>query len=89
MNYGEFGGQYVPKELKERLNEIEREFKKITKDEEFKKEYIYYLKQYVGRPTPLYLAKKYKKEDCIIVNLSGRGDKDIENIFNIAGGFKL
>lgn len=57
MNYGEFGGQYVPQELKEKLNEIEREFKKAIKDKEFIKEYKYYLKQYVGRPSPLYYAK--------------------------------
>jgi len=61
MNYGEFGGQYVPQELKEKLNEIEREFLKITKDEEFNKEYLYYLKQYVGRPTPLYFAENLTK----------------------------
>ena len=57
MNYGEFGGQYVPQCLRERLNEIEREFKEAKKDKEFRKEYLYYLKQYVGRPTPLYFAK--------------------------------
>ena len=57
MNYGEFGGQYVPQELKEKLNEIETEFLKAKENEEFKKEYLYYLKQYVGRPTPLYYAK--------------------------------
>ena len=57
MNYGECGGQYVPQELKESLNEITKEFKKAIKDENFKKEYLYYLKYYVGRPTPLYLAE--------------------------------
>lgn len=57
MNYGEFGGQYVPQCLRERLNEIEREFKDAKKDKNFRKEYLYYLKQYVGRPTPLYFAK--------------------------------
>ena len=57
MNYGEFGGQYVPQCLRERLNEIERKFKEVKKDKEFRKEYLYYLKQYVGRPTPLYFAK--------------------------------
>jgi len=61
MNYGEFGGQYVPQELKAKLNEIESEFLKITNDEEFKKEYLYYLKQYVGRPTPLYYAENLTK----------------------------
>lgn len=57
MNYGEFGGQYVPQELKEKLNEIEEEFEKAKNDNNFKKEYLYYLNQYVGRPSPLYFAK--------------------------------
>lgn len=57
MNYGEFGGQYVPQELKEKLNEIEEEFEKAKNDDNFKKKYLYYLNQYVGRPSPLYFAK--------------------------------
>ena len=57
MNYGNFGGQYVPQELKEKLNEIEEEFEKAKNDDNFKKEYLYYLNQYVGRPSPLYFAK--------------------------------
>jgi len=57
MNYGEFGGQYVPQELKEKLNEIEEEFEKAKNDDNFKKEYLYYLNQYVGRLSPLYFAK--------------------------------
>ena len=57
MNYGSFGGQYVPQGLKEKLNEIEEEFTKARNDENFKKEYLYYLNQYVGRPSPLYFAK--------------------------------
>ena len=61
MYYGEFGGQYVPQDLKTELQEIEKEFIKATKDENFKKEYLYYLKQYVGRPTPLYFAKNLTK----------------------------
>ena len=61
MNYGEFGGQYVPQELKEKLNEIEREFTKAKNDEKFVKEYLYYLKQYVERPTPLYYAENLSK----------------------------
>ena len=61
MNYGEFGGQYVPQELKEKLNEIEKEFERAKQDENFKKEYLYYLNQYVGRPTPLYFAENLSK----------------------------
>lgn len=57
MNYGEFGGQYVPQGLKVKLDEIENEFNKAISDESFVSEFNYYLKQYVGRPTPLYFAK--------------------------------
>ena len=61
MEFGKFGGQYVPQNLKERLNEIEREFTKAKEDEGFKEEYLYYLKQFVGRPTPLYFAENLTK----------------------------
>ena len=59
--FGEFGGSYVPQELKERLDEIKTKFEKIKKSKEFKEKYIYYLKQYVGRPTPLYFAENLTK----------------------------
>ena len=52
MNYGEFGGQYVPQELKEKLNEIEKNFYSVKEDKDFLSKYEYYLKQYVGRPSP-------------------------------------
>ena len=61
MNYGEFGGQYVPQNLRKKLQEIEKEFEKAIKDKEFKNEYLYYLKKYVGIPTPLYFAKNLTK----------------------------
>ena len=61
MNYGEFGGQYVPQELKIRLDEIESEFIKAKDSKEFRREYLYYLKHFVGRPTPLYLAENLTK----------------------------
>ena len=61
MNYGEFGGQYVPQGLKEKLNEIENEFNRAKEDKDFLKEYEYYLKQYVGRPSPLYYAENLSK----------------------------
>ena len=37
--FGEFGGSYVPQELKERLDELKKEFEKVKKSKEFKKEY--------------------------------------------------
>ena len=58
MNYGEFGGQYVSSQLKEKLNYIKENFNELKKKKEFKEEYLYYLKNFVGRPTPLYFAKR-------------------------------
>lgn len=55
--FGEFGGSYVPQELNERLDEIKKVFKEIKDDKEFKDEYLYYLKYFVGRPSPVYYAK--------------------------------
>ena len=57
MYYGEFGGQYVPEELKKELTIIEKAFNKLKNDSEFKNKYLYYLENYVGRPSPLYFAK--------------------------------
>lgn len=61
MNYGIFGGQYVPQELKEKLSKISDNFNKLIKDKKFKKEYIKYLKDYIGRPSSLYYAKNLSK----------------------------
>ncbi len=60
--FGEFGGQYVPDKLKIALNELEEAFIKYKDEEDFKKEYHYYLKQYVGRPSPLYYADRLTKK---------------------------
>lgn len=61
MNYGKFGGEYVPQELKSELKKIESEFENAKNDTAFVKEYLYYLKQFVGRPTPLYYAENLTK----------------------------
>ena len=55
--YGEFGGSFVPPQLVEPLKEIEREYLKAKDDPAFQKEYSDLLKNYVGRPSPLYFAK--------------------------------
>ena len=57
MYYGEFGGQYVPEKLKKELTIIEKAFNKLKNDYEFKNKYLYYLENYVGRPSPLYFAR--------------------------------
>jgi tryptophan synthase beta chain len=55
--FGIFGGKYVPEILMAALGELEIEYEKAKKDKSFKRELSYYLKQYAGRPTPLYFAK--------------------------------
>jgi tryptophan synthase beta chain len=54
--FGEYGGRFVPETLISALKELENGFRRITRTPSFKKELSYYLKHYVGRPTPLYFA---------------------------------
>jgi len=56
--FGAYGGQFVPETVMPALEELKREFKKAMADPAFKKELDYYLKDYAGRPTPLYHAAK-------------------------------
>lgn len=56
--YGEFGGQFVSPELKDALNHVAEFYDKIRTDEEFQAELRYYLREYVGRPSPLYFAQR-------------------------------
>ena len=60
--YGQFGGQYVSESLMNTLQEVDEAFEAAIKDPEFIKEYHYYLKQYVGRETPLYFAENLSKK---------------------------
>src|SRR5690625_1110777 len=55
--YGNFGGRFVPELLMPALLELESEYNKAKNDPDFEKELNFYLKQYVGRETPLYKAK--------------------------------
>ena len=61
-HFGAYGGMYVPETLMEPLNELTRVYKKVRKDPEFKKELQYYLREYVGRPTPLYFAERMTEQ---------------------------
>ncbi|MDD5477185.1 MAG: tryptophan synthase subunit beta [Candidatus Omnitrophica bacterium] len=56
-HFGIFGGRFVPETLIYALDELENEYSKARKDKKFAKELTYYLSDYAGRPTPLYLAK--------------------------------
>jgi len=55
--FGKFGGQYVPEEAIYALNELEKEYEKAKNDPSFAEELEDLLKNYVGRPSPLYYAK--------------------------------
>jgi len=57
-----FGGKYVPETLMKALDELEREYLKAKKDPEFKKELNTYLRDFAGRPTPLYFAGNLTKK---------------------------
>ena len=56
--YGKFGGAYIPEMLYPNVEELRQSYIEIADDPEFKKEFDYLLKHYVGRPSPLYFAKR-------------------------------
>lgn len=56
--YGEFGGAYVPEILHRCVETLRQEYLKVLESEDFKKEFHQLLRDYVGRPSPLYLARR-------------------------------
>ncbi len=56
--YGEFGGAYIPEMLYGNIEEIRKKYVQLWNDEAFKKEFDQLLKDYVGRPSPLFLAER-------------------------------
>ncbi|OHE01889.1 MAG: tryptophan synthase subunit beta [Sulfurimonas sp. RIFCSPLOWO2_12_36_12] len=61
-HFGIFGGRYVPETLMPALLKLEEEYRSIRFDKDFWAEVDYYLKDYVGRPSPLYYAKNISDE---------------------------
>jgi len=59
--FGEFGGRFVPETLMAALNDLEKEYTVSRKDKKFKARLNYYLREYAGRPTPLFLAKNLSR----------------------------
>src|SRR3712207_637632 len=55
--FGKFGGRYVPEILMPALLELEQAYADARKNKDFRCELQHYLKEYVGRPTPLYFAE--------------------------------
>jgi len=60
-HFGLFGGRFVPETLIYALDKLEKEYSQAKKDKKFRKEFDYYLREYAGRPTPLYLAKNLSR----------------------------
>ncbi|ACD66388.1 MAG TPA: tryptophan synthase subunit beta [Sulfurihydrogenibium sp.] len=56
--FGVFGGKYLPETLMPALEELEQQYLKIKNDGDFKRQLLYYLTEYAGRPTPLYFASR-------------------------------
>ena len=60
--YGDFGGAYVPEMLYPNVENLKKEYLGIIESEEFQNEYKALLKDYVGRPSPLYFAKRLSEK---------------------------
>src|SRR5260221_2625303 len=60
--FGDFGGRFAPETLVEPIEQLERAYFQVRDDSEFAAELSHLLKHYVGRPTPLYEARRLSKE---------------------------
>ncbi|BFU77023.1 tryptophan synthase subunit beta [Arcobacter sp. 15-2] len=84
-HFGIFGGRYVPETLMPILLELETSYNKYRFDKDFWEEVNYYLKEYVGRPNPLYFAENISKElDCKVYlkreDLNHTGAHKVNNV---------
>ncbi len=61
-HFGPYGGRFVPETLMHPLQELEEEYRRAQKDPAFKREFAYYLREFCGRPTPLYFAERLTRE---------------------------
>ncbi|MBE7640379.1 MULTISPECIES: tryptophan synthase subunit beta [Salegentibacter] len=60
--YGDFGGAFIPEMLYPNVEELRSQYLDIMKEESFQKEFKDLLRDYVGRPTPLYYAERFSKK---------------------------
>jgi tryptophan synthase beta chain len=61
-HFGPYGGRFVPETLMHPLQELEQEYLRSQRDPEFQREFEYYLREFCGRPTPLYFAERLSRE---------------------------
>src|SRR5262249_32433060 len=60
--FGPYGGRFVPETLMYALRQLTEQYQKAREDPEFQRQFDYCLRQYVGRPTPLYFAERLTRE---------------------------
>ena len=60
--YGEFGGAYIPEILHRCVEELRNSYLQVLESEEFRKEFMSMLRDYVGRPSPLYQAERLSEK---------------------------
>jgi len=60
--YGRFGGAFIPEMLHPNVEEIRKTYVEMIKDEAFQKQFRHLLRDYVGRPTPLFLAERLSEK---------------------------
>ena len=60
--YGEFGGAYVPEILHRCVEELQKTYLEVLQSKDFKQEYDRLLRDYVGRPSPLYQARRLSEK---------------------------
>ena len=60
--YGEFGGAYIPEILHRCVDELQKHYLEVLESESFKREYMELLRDYVGRPSPLYLSRRLSQK---------------------------
>lgn len=60
--YGKFGGAYIPEILYGTVENLKRDYLQVIESEEFQREYMELLRDYVGRPSPLYLARRMSEK---------------------------
>ena len=60
--YGQFGGAFIPEMLYPNIEELRQKYLSIMAEPDFKAEFDQLLKSYVGRPPPLYYAKRFSEK---------------------------
>src|SRR5262249_6940628 len=60
--FGPYGGRFVPETLMHALEQLSQAYRSAQEDSEFQKQFDYYLRDYVGRPSPLYFAERLTQQ---------------------------